>query len=185
MTRSITHVMLDIETMGTRPGAIITSVAFVRFTDEAHCAINLSVPEQQSLGMEADPATMEWWAKQDPVAWELATRNPLSLHPAANYLAEWLAWVRGDSDLLLWCHGATFDAPLLGELYRRLGIVSPWQFWAVRDTRTLYDLAGVDLKAFAVPPPHVALNDAIAQTRAANEALRRIGTAMVAQGVAA
>jgi exodeoxyribonuclease VIII len=72
---------------------------------------------------------------------------------------------------LLWCHGATFDAPLLGELYRRAGIPTPWAWWNVRDTRTLYDLAGINNKDYAVPPPHIALNDAIGQTRAANAAL--------------
>lgn len=167
----MTHIMLDIETLGTRPGAIITSVAFVRFSDEAHCTFNLSIPEQQALGMEADPATLEWWGKQDPAAWAAATVNPQPLAIGLPYIGAWLTWAAPSKDPLIWCHGATFDCPLLGELYRRAGIACPWPYWAVRDTRTLYDLASVNVKDYAVPPPHVALNDAIGQTRAANAAL--------------
>jgi len=170
------HLMTDTETLGTRPGAIILSVAFVRFTDEASMSVNLSVPEQEALGMEMDPGTLQWWHDQEakaPGAYAAATVNPLSLVPALEYINQWIAWAAPD-DPRYWCHGATFDCPLLQELYRRVGVPCPWggrDFWRVRDTRTLYDLACINEKDYAVPPPHIALNDAIGQTRAANAAL--------------
>lgn len=180
-----THLMLDLETLGTRPGAVILAAAFVRFSDEAHVTLNLNIPEQQALGLEIDPATAAWWNDQEakhPGAWAAATSNPTPLVPALQYFATWINWATGGGDALIWCHGATFDAPLLGELYRRAGIACPWAWWNVRDTRTLYDLAGVNNKDYAVPPPHIALNDAIGQTRAANAALQKIGTAMMGVG---
>ena len=166
-----THLMLDIESLGTRPGAVILSVALVRFSDEASMSVNLSVPDQESFGMEIDPNTQQWWSQQDPAAFIAATADPLPIATALPYIAQWINWAAGGGDVLIWCHGATFDAPLLGELYRRAGVQCPWQFWQVRDTRTLYDLACVDPKAYSVPPPHIALNDTLAQTRAANAAL--------------
>ena len=137
--------------------------------------------DQQALGLEIDPKTEAWWAAQDPVARQLALANPLPLASALPYLVEWIRWAAPDGDFLLWCHGATFDAPLLGEVYRRAGIACPWteQFWRVQCTRTLFNLSGINPKDYAVPPPHVALNDAIGQTRAANAALRKIGSALV------
>lgn len=164
-----THLMLDIETLGTKPGVVILAAALVRFSDEASCTINLSVPDQQALGLEIDPQTHAWWGTQDPAAWAAATSNPTPLLAALDYLAAWIAWAGPDP--LIWCHGATFDCPLLEEVYRRAGKVAPWSFYAVRDTRTLYDLAGINVKDFAVPPPHIALNDALGQVRAANAAL--------------
>lgn len=166
-----THLMLDTETLGTRPGAVILSAAFVRFSDEASVSLNLSIPEQEALKMEKDPSTCEWWASQDPRAWAAATESPLPLAIALPYISQWLQWAAGGQDFLIWCHGATFDCPLLQELYRRAGIACPWQFWQVQCTRTLYNLAGVNPKDYAVPPPHVALNDALGQTRAANAAM--------------
>lgn len=169
-----THLMLDLETLGTRPGAVILAAAFVRFSDEAHVTLNLDIQEQQALGLEIDHATRIWWGEQEakhPGAWAAATCNAVPVTTALAHFAMWINWAAGGGDALIWCHGATFDAPLLGELYRRAGIACPWQFWNVRDTRTLYDLAGVNNKDYAVPPPHIALNDAIGQTRAANAAL--------------
>ncbi len=169
-----THIMTDIETLGTRPGAIVLSAAFVRFTDEAHMTINLSVPDQEMLGLEKDESTLAWWRDleaKSPGAWARATSDPRPLAIALPYIAQWLDWARAGDDMQIWCHGAPFDCPLLQELYRRAAMPCPWQFWAVRDTRTLYDLALINPKDYAVPPPHVALNDAIGQTRAANAAL--------------
>lgn len=170
-----THIMTDIETCGTRPGAIVLAAAFVRFSDEAQMTVNLSLPDQEALGLEKDPDTLRWWAEQEakhPGAWAAATQNAQPLVPALQYIAQWIAWAGPDP--LVWCHGATFDCPLLFELFRRAGVECPWggrDFWRVRDTRTLYDLAGINPKEYAVPPPHIALNDAIGQTRAANAAL--------------
>jgi hypothetical protein len=166
-----THIMCDIESAGVRPGAIVTSVALVRFHDEAHCAFNLSIPDQEALGLESDPATETWWAQQDTVARAMSLANPLPLASALPYIGQWIAWAAGGTDFQIWCQGANFDCPLLEEVYRRAGLQAPWAFWQVRDTRTLYDLALINPKEYAVPPPHVALNDAIGQTRAANAAL--------------
>jgi hypothetical protein len=171
----MTHIMVDIETLGTRPGAIILSAAFVRFSDEAQMTLNLSIPDQEALGLERDPGTMSWWIDQEaqhPGAWAAATRDALPLVPALEYISQWLDWAEPDAfQRMIWCHGATFDAPLLGEVFRRAAVPVPWKFWNIQCTRTLYNLAGIDNKAYAVPPPHVALNDAIGQTRAANAAL--------------
>lgn len=183
-----THLMVDIESLCKRPGGIVLVAAFVRFSDEAHCTLNLSIPDQQALGLEIDPETQAWWQDQEakhPGAWATATENPQPLNVALPYFLEWIRWAiatdpsrnaassGADGDFLLWCHGATFDGPILGEVYRRAGIECPWtkEFWRVQCTRTLFNLALINPKDYAVPPPHVALNDAIGQTRAANAAL--------------
>lgn len=78
----LTHIMCDIESLGTRPGAVILSVAFVRFSDEAHTTLNLSLPDQEALGLERDPSTLEWWASQEaahPGAWAAATVGAVPL----------------------------------------------------------------------------------------------------------
>lgn len=166
-----THVMLDIETLGTRPGCVVMSAAMVRFSDLASASVNLSIPEQQASGLEVNPETHAWWGTQDPAAWKATTENPQPLLGALGYIARWLSWASAAGDLAVWCHGATFDAPILGELFRRTNIATPWQFWNVRCTRTLYDLAGVDPKAFKTGTLHIALDDALAQTQAARAAL--------------
>src|SRR5690348_2992263 len=106
---STAHIMTDIESLGTRPGAVVLSAAFVRFTDEASMSVNLSIADQQALGLEIDPATHAWWGEQEakaPGAWARATENALPLVAGLQYIAQWLDWA-GGADRLIWCHGAT------------------------------------------------------------------------------
>lgn len=166
------HLMLDIESLSTRVGGVVLSAAFVRFEDLASCSINLSVTDQQALGMEVDASTVEWWRAQPPEAWAAAASNPQPIAAALPYLTTWLQWAAAGRPLFIWCHGASFDAPLLGEVFRRAGLPCPWKYNEVRDTRTLYDLAGVDLKTYSHGMAHVALDDAICQTKAALDSLR-------------
>lgn len=168
------HIMLDIESLGVRPGSVVLSAALVRFADEASTAVVLDQPQQYALGLRKDQATADWWVSQSDEAYNAAFFNPIPLVPALDHISRWIAWAAVGGDFLLWCHGASFDGPLLQAVYEAAGVPCPWQFWQLRDTRTLYDLAGVDPKAFAVGADHVALNDALAQTRAANAALKII-----------
>lgn len=179
-----THIMCDIDSLSTKPGAIVMSAAFVRCSDEVAMSVNLSIPEQEAIGLTKDTSTCEWWATQDARAWQAATQNPLPLNVGLPYIAQWLQWAHGGGDWLMWCHGATFDCPLLEAVFARFAVACPWQYWQVRCTRTLYDLAGVNLKDFPYPPPHIALNDAISQTRALNAAMRILARAHT-QGAAA
>jgi 3'-5' exoribonuclease Rv2179c-like domain len=169
------HTMIDTETLGTRPGAVVLAAALVRFNDEASTSLNLDSGEQQRLGLTVDQATLDWWQQQGADVLALSTANPVPLVPALQHISAWIAWAAGGStDFLIWCHGASFDCPLLEAVYKAAGVPCPWNFWQIRDTRTLYDLAGINVKDYAVPPPHIALNDAIGQTRAAVAALKVI-----------
>ncbi|NVO13847.1 MAG: 3'-5' exoribonuclease [Rhodoplanes sp.] len=169
--------MLDIETLGTRPGAVVLSAAFVRFSDLASVSLVMSVPDQQALGLEIDPETHAWWGKQDPAAWAAATQNPLPLRAALEHIAAWIAWASNGEAPLIWGHGASFDAPLLGEVFRRAGVPKPWGYRDERDTRTLYDLAGINLSDhYGQGTMHVALSDAMAQTSAAIAAITKLLT---------
>lgn len=83
--------------------------------------------------------------------------------------------------LRLWSHGAATDPPWLAAAYHACGLPVPWHYRAPRDTRTLFDLAGIDdhsawLKQHPGPlgVPHHALDDAICQARAVCGAMARI-----------
>jgi 3' exoribonuclease, RNase T-like len=170
-TPAVCHVMLDIETLGTRVGNVVLSVAFVRFEDHASTTLNLNIHEQLDLGLVVDPETHEWWGRQRPDTWARATENPYPVITALNHFSDWLAAAAVGRSLFIWCHGACFDAPLLQDVYRAAGLPIPWHFRNVRDTRTLYDLAGIDLRDFSD-----GTGDALCQTRAAELALRRLAS---------
>jgi hypothetical protein len=176
----VMHIMLDVETLGVRPGHIVLSAALVRFSDFASTAIGLDTTEQATLGLLTDPSTLEWWQGQSEAARAAAFGAPVPLRTGLQHIADWLAWARAGGELTLWCHGASFDAPMLEEVYRRTDISCPWSYRDLRDTRTLFDLAGISLRDFSNGGDHIALADAEAQTRAAIEALRVLAGRQVA-----
>jgi hypothetical protein len=174
-----THISLDIETLGLKPGNVVLSAAFVRFDDLASTSVNLHIAEQEALGLTINDGTRAWWSQQSPAAQAAAFAPAPPLRHALAHIATWLQWASQGGEFFIWCHGAGFDAPMLAAVFEAAAVPVPWTYRQVRDTRTLYDLAGVDLTAFAGGTYHNALDDAMAQTRAAVAAMNRIAGAMM------
>jgi hypothetical protein len=180
------HVMLDIETLGTRPGAMIASIGACTFGDGKprdyrhtfHSAIKLA--GQDRLGLRAEPATLDWWLQQSPDALAALTRDAQGIGDAIWDFRAFVDAARAAGDKLrIWANGANFDPVMLEAVFDRMGDgeeqLCPWSFRDVRCLRTLLDVAGVDGKQFRPTVAHDALADAMAQADAAEEAMRRLG----------
>lgn len=202
----VTHISLDLETWGTRPGADIRSIGACVFQPVAPHFVH-----SEGLGtfyiacdnppdplwadwngeppvkypLHRDPRTVQWWSEQSDEA-QAAFADPVDLREALERFSGWLSDVRVDAgtnvDLRIWSHGAAFDPPILAEAYHAVGLPVPWHYRAPRDTRTLFDMAGIDdhtawLKQHPGPLGlvHHALDDAVCQARAVCAAYERIG----------
>lgn len=157
------HVMLDLETMGTRHNAPIVSIGAVRFDatglyDEFYC--NVSLDDAVKInGAIVDPQTVMWWMQQDKGAQEaLIKTDAKSVMDALGDFAGWLGAVDG-----MWGNGAGFDNLILSEHYARAGLRTPWPFWADRCYRTIKGIyQDVPLKS-REGTHHNALDDAKTQ----------------------
>lgn len=171
----MTHIMLDLETLGTSPGCAILSIGAVEFNPRgrtgAQFYVNVDRQTCFALGLIQDPGTVAWWARQSQEAKDALLND---VQPVGHALMEFTKFFKGVGGKLLWAHGATFDPPVLDAVYRAAGYNVPWQFWNVRDTRTLYDLAGIQPDRNQ-GVHHNALNDAIVQAEAAIMAYRKLG----------
>ncbi len=129
--------------------------------------------------LKRDPKTVRWWSKQSAEA-QAAFEKPVDLRIALSRFSVWLADVSPDvTQVRLWAHGKHFDIPILAAAYEAVGLPVPWHYRAPRDTRTAFDMAGIDdhsawLKQHPGPlgVPHHALDDAICQARAVCGAYR-------------
>lgn len=175
----MTHIMLDVETWGTRPGCAIRSIGAVVFDPSGR------VPEGQAFyaniygetctaaGLHIEAGTAEWWEDQSPEAKAHLKDDPLPLRDA---LEQFQAFFMRNRGRYVWGHGASFDAPILGEAFRRLSLSEPWGFWNLRDTRTLYDVAGVSLRDIPREGTHHnALDDAKHQALVVQLAYKKLG----------
>lgn len=168
----MSDVMIDTETLGTSPGAAILSIGAVMFgpegiADTFYASIQLA--SCTAVGLTIEPATVQWWMSKSDQA--RAAAFAADAQPLPVVLIAFRQWIIEQNANFPWCHGASFDVPLLEVAFKACGIPVPWEFWNVRDTRTLYDLAGVRVDR-RNGTHHHALDDAINQAEAAARALR-------------
>lgn len=134
--------MVDLETLAVSPDALVLSLGAVHFdpySDEIMDTLyfKIDIDDQDRLGREVDPNTVEWWSRQDPKIMEEAFSidNRVPLTEAIDRFHKF-AW----GCTAFWSHGSSFDLVILENIYRKLGKAVPWHYWALRDTRTLFDL---------------------------------------------
>ena len=169
------HCMIDMETLGTSPDCIILTIGAVHFDpfsntiiDELYLKVNLE--DQEKLGRTIDPGTLDWWSKQHPEILEeaLSDGGRISLNDAVDQLHKFLWGCKR-----FWSHGSVFDLMILENLYRQIKKPLPWDFWDLRDTRTVFDL-GHDPE-MPQNSKHNALQDAIRQAIGVQNVYRKLG----------
>ena len=156
--------MVDLETMAVTPRAVVLTLGAVHFNPYGNgygdkLYLRFDLDDQDKLNREIDPNTLDWWAKQDPKVMEEAfsSDDRVPLREAMDQFHKF-AW---GCDAF-WAHGSLFDIAILEDLYRQLEKPVPWQYWQIRDTRTIFDL-GWD-PDMPQASKHDALQDAIRQS---------------------
>lgn len=169
------HVMVDLETLGREPGAVIVSIGAVKFDPmEETLGHNFYSPIviQSCLdaGLVVDGATVQWWMERpNDVRHALFRPDPLPLRVGLATFAKFYAGCE-----CIWSHGSTFDIPILEAAYRALREELPWSSRNIRDTRTLFSLIPRSV-CNSIPwegPEHHALYDAIRQAQMVQAAYR-------------
>ena len=138
-----THGMIDLETLSTRPDAVILSLGAIKFdpysTAEPHDPLyfKVDVDTQTEMGRHVMQDTLNWWSTQPEHIREdaLGESDRISLDDTIKEINRWAVVVD-----VFWCQGPLFDYAILQNLYAQLGKPVPWQYWAIRDSRTIFSL---------------------------------------------
>ena len=164
-----THILLDIEALGKRPGCAIIELAAVAFcpeTGKIGQAFNAIIEPQPPF--MADLETLDWHKKQGTWPRPFAEGS----HSIGSALVEFNAFAAGFGEVdAFWAWGATYDFPILTAAYDFAGVDAPWdrQYWKQQCARTMWRAAFGDRKHG--PRPHVAIEDCRAAVRDLLEAL--------------
>jgi hypothetical protein len=160
--------MLDMETLDTAPSTVILTIGAVIFDPRGMGVTDTldlrpTIDEQtDTYGRTISDATMQWWSGQSPEAIEeaMGDRDRIPYRDAMEKLYKF-CW---NCDKV-WANGSIFDIAVAESAFRDLEMQMPWQFWNIRDCRTIYDLAGVSLKdaKYQTKTTHKAVEDAIHQ----------------------
>lgn len=179
------NIMLDLETLSSRPDACIVAIGATRFSSDGS---NLDEPGRghrlkfyvaidprsaQDAGGRVDASTVQWWLNQSPEARAVfSDASPMPIAEALNRFAEFCSQPYGPP--IVWGNGASFDNIVLRQAYERVGLEAPWSYRNERCYRTLKSLRP-DIPFEPVGTAHHALDDAIAQARHAERLIAALG----------
>lgn len=164
--------MIDIEGLATGPDATILTIAAQAFDpltrgyyqQQYYARVTLESQEDRHI----DEGTLTWWATQPTAAREEAfnEEHRIPLKQALEELHK-LCWKCNR----IWMNGPTYDANILEHAYKSYNMSLPWQFYKIRDTRTVYGLCP-DLDKY--PASHHALEDCRRQIDLLHDSLEHL-----------
>lgn len=134
------NLMIDIETLGRTPNAVIIEIAAVQFnprTGQTGKSINLQIDQQScvDLGLQIDEDTVEWWSNQKHhYQWRIT--NPIHLKVALIQLTDFIKQSVGE-DGQVWANGTDFDIAILRNAYDKCQMDFPYPYYNSRDVRTI------------------------------------------------
>jgi hypothetical protein len=181
-------IMLDLETMSSRPNAAVISIGAVVFDyhlpwllHEEFYAVLEQKEQQDQYDRHVSASTFTWWCNQSAEARAvLQAYNdvPVQAESITLVLLRFSEYARRQRPSLdgVWGNGSDFDNVILHGLYNAVGIACPWRYSQSRCYRTLKTL----LPDCPLPqrgedePAHHALGDAKYQARCAQALLRSL-----------
>jgi len=162
--------MVDIETLGVDPGAVICSLGAVRFDltgPQEEFYREISLESCQDAGLEIEAGTLAWWLDQDADVRAVLIGG----RPLVDVLREFSEWL--PEDVEIWANSPSFDCEHLKAAYDAVGLTHPWEYYEERCVRTVRSLPGaVELEQRG--DEHHALEDARHQAREVSQTLARL-----------
>ena len=173
-----THGMIDLETLGVDPECVILTIGAIKFNPfnsiEPNNGLYLrcDVDEQTSLGRTVDDNTLAWWGKQKPEIRDeaLSDDNRTSIEEVTKAINKFCVGLD-----YIWCQGPTFDFTILQNFYKMTGKPVPWNYWQIRDSRTLFKMMPKDPRKAIQSSLHNALADCYYQAKCVQQTYKHFG----------
>ena len=172
------HIMVDIETLGTKPYSVIVAIGAT--TGKRDFYQTLEIRNGVECGLKMDSDTVLWWLKQDEAARSVFLENEkgVKLFEALSAFGRFVP----ENDVMLWGNSAAFDLGLLGNAYDKLGLPRPWKYWQEGCYRTLKNVRRDIEQGPRIGVAHNALDDAKTQHEHLLRLLSAIQTDTTKQG---
>jgi|TARA_E500000318_G_C3558552_1_gene212254 hypothetical protein len=172
------HGTIDLETLDTKPSATVLSLGAVKFNptnnkepyDELY--LKISIDDQDRLSRSVSDSTIEWWSLQKEEIKEEAfdQTNAITVDEALKQICKWSVGID-----TFWGQGYGFDYTIMEDMFRQGGLPIPWNFWQIRDSRTLFGCCNQDPRKAIQNDLHNALADAYYQSKAIQIAYKELG----------
>jgi hypothetical protein len=168
----MSDLMIDLEGLGTGPDTTILTIAAQSFDPlgdgyyDRHYYARIELDTQENRSIQQ--STVDWWATQPADARNeaFAETDRIPLDQALDELGKFI-W----QSKRIWSQGPTYDMNILEHAYKSYNKPIPWQFYVVRDSRTVMSL----YPGLPKPPTtHHALEDCRRQIIMVQETLKHL-----------
>lgn len=153
-----TGIMIDLETLGLGPTAVVWQVGMHTFDLDTgsykHSVWTeafLPLQAVLDLGLDIDASTISWWMEQEDSAKEMFAKANVKHEGAAELkrriyaIHDWIRnFVETSDDVEIWAQGPQFDIVKIEYIFNLFGLKTPVPYKQVRDLRTLRSVADVD-----------------------------------------
>lgn len=180
--------MLDIETLGTKPGCIVREIGIIEFNETDiiwKYQYDIDIKSQEEKGLITEWKTAQWVLENTPnkpryeILTQLCENYPgVSLYNTTNVgqftnvnniygsHKTLVGLIKKDTEI--WVNGTTFDIPILEHFFKTFGLESPFKYYYnIRDFRTIKKFFNFDDKSIPAEPfPHLAVSDCFWQVKA-------------------
>lgn len=138
------HLMLDIETLGTEPGAVILSIAAVEFDLESgktgkEFFWKIDLKDSMDNGFQINPDTLLWWLGQDLNVFKKNVEPDAFTHPVKVVMEDMISVFKYtlDANIHVWGNSNRFDMGILIPYIKTVTDKPVWRYSKERDVRTL------------------------------------------------
>lgn len=151
--------MLDLETMDTKVTSIVLSIAAIAFDPQT--GKHLKPVFYKKIDIDSFPPgftlsgeTLKWWMEQSDEARTEAFcgYDRVNIKEAMEDFIKWCLNVSNGKTIKIWSHGATFDIPIVTYILEKYKLIVPWKYTNARDTRTFYEIYGVNINKIGSSP---------------------------------
>lgn len=176
--------MLDIETVGRKPGCAIISIAAVLFnanTGEISTTRrfnkSIGLTKQILNGFTQDDNTIKWWKGTNKKLFYDLCESKNNYIEIAKEFQSWYKSLPNYSKLRLWGNSPKFDIAILEGWYRKClngkEFNQFWDTWSERDVRTIAALApSIKKNTIFVGNKHNPIDDCLHQIKYINKILK-------------
>jgi hypothetical protein len=197
MSDKIRDAMIDIETLGTRPGSPVLSIGVVIFDRDivlrddyekisenkwnnlsVHVDTRYVIIDMEAYDFSINPpsaSTLKFWLEQgDAARAELTKAGCHYIYLVLDDINRFFTHSGFTADSRVYAAPSNFDIPLMEALYHQHNMQPVWQHRQTACARIVYKIAGVNPKEYNIGTMHNAVDDAKNQTAALLDSLRII-----------
>lgn len=168
------HISIDLETLDTKPSAVVLSVGLAAFNPDTGAVFDThytqfsNLESQVERGRTISPSTVRWWmgrsedARRTITDTDGASSMVQGLFEVREFFQKHAATLEG-----VWGNGSDFDNAILGSLFETYNDKQPWAYHLNRCLRTLknFQLPDNFVEPARVGTHHHALDDAVYQAQ--------------------